>query len=129
MVGAAAFEAGLRDLGYRPVAIPAAPSQLYFDYQAETGVFAGKAVRLGLIVPPDFPMTPPCALHVSPGIHAMVYGGAHPTGGIHVCGLYGFNPPDPANWQCWSRPFPGWQSSKKTVAAYMSFVWRLWDTQ
>jgi hypothetical protein len=33
-------------------------------------------------------------------------------------------------WQYWSRPpGPEWQAGKKTVAAYMSHVWRLWGSQ
>jgi hypothetical protein len=32
-------------------------------------------------------------------------------------------------WQYWSRPFTDWANSKKTVATYMSHIWRLWDSQ
>ena len=32
-------------------------------------------------------------------------------------------------WQYWSRPIQDWGAGKKTVAIYMSHIWRLWDSQ
>ena len=32
-------------------------------------------------------------------------------------------------WHYWSRPYREWGKTKKTVTAYMSHIFRLWDTQ
>ena len=123
------FMDGLRSVGFQPVKLPDRSDSVVFDYVVESGKFTGKAVRLGFIVPPDFPNTPPTGPHVSPHIHAPCPGGAHPTGGIHHQPTFPFQASVGGQWQYWSRPFPGWAEERKTVAVYMSHIWRLWDTQ
>lgn len=124
------FTQGLRDLGYTPVALPGRPDHLVIDYEVETGRFAGQKVRHGLIIPADFPVTPPSGPHVSPHIHPIKADGDHPTGHVHQSHSLPFEASAGGQWQYWSRPFPGWaQIGKKSVAAYMSHVWRLWDSQ
>jgi hypothetical protein len=120
--GVEVFTKGLHELGYSPVALEGRPDHIVIDYVILTGRFADQKVQIGFVVPGDFPMTPPSGPHVSPQIHPMVSGGTHPTGGIHASPFGG-------GWQYWSRPFQNWAQSKKTVAAYMSHVWRLWETQ
>lgn len=126
--GVAAFMQGLRELGYDPQVVPNHPAHIYFDYLVPVGKFAGMRVRLGFQVPPDFPFNGgPTGPHVSPHVLPLnQQGGAHPSQGVHpspFSGLIG------GDWQYWSRPFPDWASRKKTVATYMSHIYRLWETQ
>jgi hypothetical protein len=117
-----AFLAGLVQLGYAPVVVADKPDHVTFEYVVESGRFAGRKVQLGIVVPVDFPATPPGGPHVSPHIHALGQPGGHPAGAVHAS-TFG------SESQYWSRPFPGWAQSKRTVATYMSHVWRLWDSQ
>jgi len=129
-VGVAAFSEGLSALGYEPRALPGSPDHIVFDYIVEIGKFVGRAVRLGFVVPPDFPNVPPGGPHVSPHILPIHPGNnqTHPLGGVHQS-------PAPwqsamgGQWQYWSRPFVNWAQTKKTVAVYMGHIWRLWETQ
>jgi len=123
------FMDGLRSLGFQPVTLPDRSDCVVFDYVVESSKFAGRTVRLGFIVPPDFPNTPPTGPHVSPHIHPLCQSGAHPTGGIHQEHAVPFVTGVGGEWQYWSRPFPGWAEERKTVAVYLSHIWRLWDTQ
>jgi hypothetical protein len=125
--GVAAFVAGLHALGHKPTILPGKPDHVMIDYTVATGTHAGKQVRHGFVVPPDFPLAPPPGPHVSPRIHAFKDGGAHPTGG--VIKSPDFEAAAGGEWQYWSRPFKDWGQVKKTVACYMSHVWRLWDSQ
>lgn len=127
-VGLTRFLDGLRSLGFQPVSVPNSSDGVVFDYVVETGKHVGQTVRLGFIVPPNFPDAPPTGPHVSPHIHPLVAGGTHPTGGIHEQHSAAFLTTG-GRWQYWSRPFPNWAQEKKSVAVYMSHIWRLWDTQ
>lgn len=128
LAGVEAFAHGLREMGYDPQVVPGQPNHLYFDYEVPVGKFAGTLVKLGFVVPDPFPVSgTPSGPHVSPRLIPMnPQGGAHPTHGVHdspFSTLLG------GEWQYWSRPFPDWNSRKKTVAAYMSHIYRLWETQ
>lgn len=125
------FIAGLRGLGLTPITLEGKPDHLVFDYKVESGKFAGKDVRHGLVIPPDFPMTPPSGPYVSPEIHPIhTNGDPHPTGAVHKDQAKPFEAGAGGAWQYWSRPFPGWgQNGKRTVAAYMAHIWTLWETQ
>jgi hypothetical protein len=127
--GVGAFIQGLVALGYQPGALSRMSDHIAIDYVVESGRFAGKRVQLGFIVPVDFPLSAPSGPHVSPHIHPIIAGGEHPTGGIHQSQAAPFQDALGGNWQYWSRPFPRWHTSKKTVAAYMAHIWRLWDSQ
>jgi hypothetical protein len=130
VTGPEAFSRGLAALGYRPEPLPSKADHIVFDYEVESGKFAGTKVRHGFIVPADFPLTPPSGPHVSPHIHPInTNGGPHPTGSVHQSHAAAFQDALGGVWQYWSRPFPDWAASKKTVAAYMSHIWRLWDSQ
>ena len=126
--GVAVFTEGLKALGYNPVALSGKPDHIVIDYEVPTGRFAGQKVRHGFIVPADFPMTAPSGPHVSPHIHPINTGGEHPTGCIHHAQAQPFEAGAGGAWQYWSRPFKNWAEGK-TVADYMSHVWRLWDSQ
>jgi hypothetical protein len=128
-IGVAAFVHGLAEMGLNPVVLPGKPDHVAFDYEVSCGKYAGTKVRHGLIVPADFPLTPPSGPHVTPHIHPIVAGGTHPLGGIHQTHATAFQEALGGHWQYWSRPFPSWALSRKTVAAYMNHIWRLWDSQ
>ncbi len=127
--GAQAFASGLVGLGYSPEALPGKPDHLVIGYEVESGKLAGTKVRHGFIVPGDFPLTAPSGPYVSPHIHPINTGGQHPTGAVHQSQAAPFQDALGGEWQYWSRPFTDWAGSKKTVAAYMSHIWRLWDSQ
>lgn len=129
MSGVDAFVQGLRGLGYEPALLPGKSDHAVIDYVVESGRFAGTKVRLGFIVPQDFPITAPSGPHVSPHIHPINSGGQHPIGAVHRDQAAPFQEALGGEWQYWSRPFPDWGRSKKTVATYMSHIWRLWDSQ
>ena len=124
--GSGYFAAQLRELGYDVTELP--DGHVKFPYMVEIGSRAGTQVEQGFVVPDDFPLTPPHGPHVSPEIHPLQRGGAHPTGGIHEPQKVGgkhFG----AGWQHWSRPHPNWADGKRTVARYMAFIRKLWATQ
>ena len=125
--GVDAFVVGLKALGYTPTVLGGKPDHVVIDYTIETGSHAGNQVRLGVVVPADFPLTAPSGPHVSPRIHPFHNGGTHPTGGISKS--VDFEAGAGGEWQYWSRPFNQWGSGKKSVATYLSHVWQLWDSQ
>ena len=129
VTGVAAFIQGLIALGYQPTSLPGKPDHVVIDYVVESGQFQGKKVKHGFIVPSDFPLTAPSGPHVSPHIHPINSNGQHPKGAVHESQAAPFQQALGGGWQYWSRPVPDWASSKKTVAAYMSHIWRLWDSQ
>ncbi|MBS0411139.1 MAG: hypothetical protein JSR86_14565 [Proteobacteria bacterium] len=119
--GVAAFIAGLAELGFEANTLSGEPDHVWIDYEVPTGRLAGQKVRLGFIVPGDFPVTPPTGPHVSPRVWPINPGAQHPER-AHESASFG-----PA-WEYWSRPISDWARSR-TVAAYMAHVWRLWHTQ
>ncbi len=123
------FLQGLRDLGYQPVTLPDKPEHVVIEYAVESGKFAGTKLKHGFVVPADFPVTPPSGIHIAALIHPVQSGGLHPKGGIHHDQAMPFQQALGAEWQYWSRPPADWPTGKKTVASYMSHVWRLWDSQ
>jgi hypothetical protein len=128
--GVDVFMEGLRTLSYEPRQVLDYPNCAMFDYKIETGSYAGQGVRLGFIVPTDFPMSPPSGPHVSPDIHPLNPADrTHPKGGISREQSAPFNEKAGGIWQYWSRLFPDWSKSKRNVAAYMGHIWKLWDSQ
>lgn len=126
-VGVAAFISGLEALGYAPQQLRDNVAAVHFEYDVAIGRFAGTKVRIGLVVPGDFPMTPPSGPYVSPRLLPISGGGgSHPTGGVHDWDH--FNAAG-GEWEYWSRPFEGWGQSRKTVGAYMAHICNLWATQ
>jgi hypothetical protein len=121
-VGFSAFLEGLHQLGFEAEVLDPAKRRIVFDYQVESGKYAGQVFRIGLEVPVDFPLTPPSGPHVLGRLHPVGQSGAHPTANVSQSD---FGP----DWQYWSRPFVDWNPSKKTVALYMAHIWRLWHTQ
>ena len=126
LVGVGAFIAGLKALGFGPKQIDGNANAVYLDYVVPAGSREGMNVRIGVIVPQDFPMTPPTGPYVSPRIHPFQAGGSHPTGGVHAWPQ--FNGAG-GEWQYWSRPCNDWRAGKRDVAAYMAHILKLWATQ
>ena len=84
----------------------------------------------GLSMEWPLPLTPPTGPYVSPDIHPIKpESGPHPTFGVHRNQAQPFSAALGGDWQYWSRPFPDWPKSKKTVAAYMAHVASLWASQ
>ncbi|MGH8493097.1 MAG: hypothetical protein ACRERR_08345 [Moraxellaceae bacterium] len=128
LVGVAAFIYGLKEMGYDPQVPPSQPDHVYFDYEVPVGKFAGIKVKLGFSIPPSFPVSGvPSGPHVSPHVLPLnPQSGPHPSHGVHASP---FSSLVGGDWQYWSRPFPDWAARKKTVAAYLSHIHRLWETQ
>jgi hypothetical protein len=112
-IGVETFVKGLRDLGYEPTVLKDKPEHVVIDYTVES----------------DFPVNPPTGIHIAAIVHPFQSGGTHPTGGVHRDQAAPFQQALACEWQYWSRPPVDWATSKKTVAAFMSHVWRLWDSQ
>jgi hypothetical protein len=129
--GVELFAASLRELGYEPVPLPKHADHLVFNYKVQSGKYAGQEVRLGFVIPRDFSVTPPSGPYVSPEIHPIKPDQSpHPTGAVHKNQARPFDEGAGGSWQYWSRPFPGWGvNGRSTVANYMSYIWKLWDTQ
>lgn len=123
------FLTGLRDLGYEPMIPSKYPDHVVFDYEVKIGRFAGQKMHIGLVVPSDWPLTPPGGPHVSPRLHPPSSDGAHPTGHIFPGHSKNFASAIGGDWQYWSRPFPNWNTAKKTADTYMAYIWKLWETQ
>ena len=124
------FCEGLRALGYEPEVRPDAQAGVgkfvVFDYEIEIGPRRGEIIRLGLQVPPDWPMSPPSGPFVSPHLLPVrpESGRGRPWDNVHEAQGRGVDLPE-GEWQYWSRPFPGspgWGSTEKTVATYLRHI-------
>lgn len=129
VAGVAFFVEGLKRLGYSPAALPDRPDHIVFNYFVETGSKAQTKVRLGFVVPQDFPATTPSGPYVSPQVFPIKTDGQHPHGAIHSSQATPFAEGAGGDWEYWSRPAHDWQARRKTVAGYLSHIWNLWDTQ
>ncbi len=113
-LGAMEYEVEVRDEG-----------RLVFEYLVPVGKFEGQRVKLGFEVQDDFPLNPPGGPHVSPRlqpIHAQ-NDIPHPLGAVHESPKFG------EEWQYWSRPFPNWPGTDRSVKAYMIHIYRLFASQ
>jgi hypothetical protein len=112
----------LTELGYSPH--ERGDGFIEFDYEVELGPLAGRVMKLALMPPPDWPLSPPSGPHVSPRILPTNTSAelGHPLGGIHEAAHLG---PD---WQYWSRPATHWAQSERNAAAYIAHIRRLFDT-
>jgi len=129
--GPAAFIEGLRAQGYEAQSLTGRPDHVVFNYQIETGRLAGQTVRMGLVIPADFPNSTPSGPHVSPRLREAHPGNdiSHPAGGVHNNQSGAFEQGAGGDWQYWSRPCAEWGQRKKTVDSYMWHIWRLWEAQ
>jgi hypothetical protein len=86
------------------------------------GRFIGQKVKVGFQVNDDFPANPPGGPHISPRLLPLKSGGEHPSGQVHASPLGD-------DWEYWSRPYPEWHRTDRSVKAYMAHVRHLFDTQ
>jgi hypothetical protein len=112
------FKAGLEALGY--VVEAKNEDKLVFPYPIAEGRFAGQKINLGIQVPPDFEMTPPGGVHISPRLIPL-----NPNAQDHSRAAE--SGPFGADWEYLSRPFTQW-ALKRTVKRYMEYVAYLLNT-
>jgi hypothetical protein len=117
----------LKELGFEPTMHEG--NRATFPFVIPIGRFAGKAIRLGLVIGSDFPLTCPSGPHISPSMLPIHPSNdvPHPAGGIHESDFTAVVGGD--TWQYWSRPFNGWGGSAKTVRVYMAHLNNLFDSQ
>lgn len=96
-------------------------------YRVEVGKNDGLEVDIGIVVPPDFPLSPPSGPHVHKLIHENRADGTHPTGHIHSSSDHSKH--FRSGWQYWSRPHPNWNSGARNALRYMEHVRSLWESQ
>ena len=104
LTGARLFAAQLRAAGYDVTEMP--DHHVEFPYTVSVGKHAGLELEMGLVVPKDFPMTPPTGPHINKLLHPDKGGGTHPAGGIHPSTSHSKH--FGSGWQYWSRPYPKW---------------------
>jgi hypothetical protein len=111
------FERQLKEQGYEPfLGFP--PPRVAFEYEIPRGAFKGLKVKIGLEVPPDFPLTPPTGLHISPCLLPF-----NPNGSTHKdrTAPSGFG----SDWQYLSRPFVGWKVASAVPRYLIHIDWLL----
>lgn len=111
----------LKALGFAPEELGS--NRVCFYYTIPVGKFIGQQVKLGFVVGEDFPANPPGGLHVCPHLLPINGGGPHTSGGVHDNREFGIG------WQYWSRPFPKWGNTDRTVRTYMAHIRHLFETQ
>ncbi len=100
-VGAAGFLAALTAHGYT---VAVRDGYAIFSYTVEVGLRAGEQVKIGLLIPGDWPLSPPPGPHVSPRL-------SHPGVAVHASPLG-------SGWEYWSRPASHW-ASDRSMRAYL----------
>ncbi len=110
----------LQGLDYDPQDL--GENRVAFRYTVPVGRLAGQEVSLGFLVADDFPANPPSGPHVSPRLFPLnSRADPHPNGGVHTS-------PFGDDWEYWSRPFPNWSDTNRSVRTYMAHVRHLFDT-
>ena len=104
------FCSQLANLGYE---VTRRGQYAIFKYEIPLGTLIGQTVQLGLVATNDFPLSPPPGPHVSPRL-------GHPDEATHNSDLG-------SEWEYWSRPFPSWAATDRTVRAYMAHVRHLFS--
>ncbi len=118
------FVDGLLALGHNPKEMGA--NRWAFEYEIPVGKFIGKRIQLGFEVASDFPATPPSGPHIFPTLLPNnTESKTHPLGGVSKS-KFGQEGED---WQYWSRPFPNWASTNRSVKTYMAHIRHLFETQ
>lgn len=119
-MGLADFISGLKELGYQVEDL--GRNRIAFRYEIPCGRFKAKEIKLGFQVPPDFNLTPPSGPHISPHLLPINTGAPRHPQRVH-------NSDFGQEWQYWSRPFPEWAKSARTVKEYMRYIRHLFETQ
>lgn len=87
-------------------------SRICFEFEVPVGRNFGKKVLIGFEVHDDFPMNSPRGPHFK---SVSISGWVEPPNNIHAS-------PFGSEWRYWSRPFPDWNRTDKTVKTYMSHI-------
>lgn len=114
------FIDGLHALGYDIKEY--GDNRLSFKYEVPIGRFMEQVIMIGFQVNDDFPANPPGGPHVCPRLLPLQSGGEHPSGQIHAS-QFG------DDWEYWSRPYPEWQHTDRSVKSYMAHIRHLFDSQ
>ena len=92
-----------------------------FTFTVPDGRFKDQQIEVALQAP-NFPDIPPSGPHFKPfllPVNAPV--STHPYGGIHPRNV------PTAEFQYWSRPFHGWDSTNRDMGVYLAFIRQLLD--
>lgn len=110
----------LKELGYE--VDPTRSDYVIINYVVEIGKFQGQAIKLALKVGDDFPLVPPPGPHISPQLLPLHPNNdiPHPNGAVHASDIG-------PEWEYWSRPFPNWEQTDRTVSAYLAYIRRLFE--
>jgi len=100
----------LRALGLHPQELR--QDMVGFDYTIPIGKNTGKNVKIAFQVPKDFPMNCPPGPHID---SLDCLGWVESPRNVHK------SPLGPS-WRYWSRPFPNWNKTCRTVRVYLSHV-------
>jgi hypothetical protein len=116
------FVTQLQNLGYQVE--ERGENRLAFRYRITVGIYRDQEIWLGLAVNDDWFLHPPGGPHVSPRLLPIhpARDVPHPRGGVHES-------PFGADWQYWSRPFPGWAGTERTASTYLGHIRNLFLTQ
>lgn len=110
----------LRDLGHQIQ--DCGSDKICIDYKIPCGRYEGQQIKLGFQVPPDFPLTPPSGPHISPRILPL-----NPNAPGHPARVAESTFGD--QWEYWSRPYPSWANTSRTVKDYLRYMRHLFETQ
>ncbi len=119
-MGLADFINQLKELGYAVEELGG--DKIVFCYVITCGRFKGQEIKLGFHVPADFPFTPPSGPHIYPYLLPI-----NESAPAHPARVAKSDFGD--DWQYWSRPFPNWPNTNKTVKDYMRYIRHLFETQ
>ncbi len=125
LIGAPRFVAELKAEGYDVTEL--SDHHVMLSYTVEVGKFTGLELKMGFVVPENFPLTPPSGPHINRRLHPNKDGGEHPLGGIHISTSHSKHFRE--DWQYWSRPCSHWTDGPRSAVRYMSFIRSLWVTQ
>jgi len=113
------FKDGLDALGYTVELKD--PDMIIIPFVIAEGRFASQQIKVGIQVPPDFDMTPPGGIHISPHLIPI-----NPAPLDHTRAA--LSQPFGVGWEYLSRPFTDQWARKRTVKRYMEYVAYLLNT-
>jgi len=121
-MGAAEFVAELKGLGYDLIELE--DGRITFPYEIPVGPHAGETITLGMVAPPDFPLSCPSGPRLTPRLLQINPDGSagHPYGAVQPAPDFG------DDWEYLSRPYHGWPQSKRTAGAYMAHIANLFGS-
>lgn len=113
------FIEGLQALGYQPDI--SGGNRVIFDYKVKKGTHKGKEIKIGFDIPLDWNLIPPSGPHVTLILPLNPSAPKHPERVAES--------PFGTEWQYWSRPFPNWPKTNRSVKEYMRYINYLFETQ